>query len=48
MRNVVVEEGAVINRALIADGVRIGKGAVVGSADSDNIELVAQDVEGVK
>ncbi len=48
MRNVVVEEGAVINRALIADGVRIGKGAVVGSADSENIELVAQDVEGVK
>ncbi len=48
MPNVIVEEGAVINRALIADGVRIGKGAVVGSADSEHIELVAKDVEGVE
>ena len=48
MPNAVVEDGAVINRALIADGVRIGKGAVVGSPDSEHIELVANDVEGVR
>lgn len=47
MPNVVVEEGAIINRALVADGVRIGKGAVVGSPDSENIELIANDVKGV-
>ena len=47
MPNAIVEDGAVVNRALIADGVRIGKGAVVGSADSDHIELIANDVEGV-
>ncbi len=46
MPNVTVEDGAIIHRALIADGVRIGKGAVVGSADSEHIELVAKDVEG--
>ena len=48
MRDVVVEEGAIIHRALIADGVRIGRGAVVGSADSEHIELVANDVKGVE
>lgn len=48
MPNAVVEDGAVINRALIADGVRIGKGAVVGSPESEHIELVANDVEGVR
>lgn len=48
MRDVIVEEGAIVNRALIADGVRIGKGAVVGSPDSEHIELVANDVEGVE
>jgi len=48
MPNVIVEEGAVINRALIADGVHIGKGAVVGSPDSENIVLVAADVKGVE
>lgn len=48
MPGCVVEEGAVITRALVADGVKIGKGAVVGSADSENILLVAQDVEGVE
>lgn len=48
MPDVIVEDGAVVNRALIADGVRIGKGAVVGSADSEHIELVANDVEGVE
>ena len=47
MPNAIVEDCAVVNRALIADGVRIGKGAVVGSADSKHIELIANDVEGV-
>ncbi len=47
MPGVVVEDGAVVTRALIADGVKIGKGAVIGSADSEHIELVAKDVEGV-
>ena len=46
MPGVVVEDGAVVTRALIADGVRIGKGAVVGCAGSEHIELVAKDVEG--
>ena len=48
MPNAVVEEGAVVTRALIADGVVIGKGAVVGAADSAEIALVAQDVKGVE
>ena len=48
MPGVVVEEGAVVQRALIADGVRIGKEAVVGSADSEHIELVAKRVKGVE
>ena len=48
MRNSVVEDGAVVNRALVADGVKIGKGAVVGSPDSENILLVATDVKGVE
>ena len=43
-----VEEGAVVTRALVADGVKIGKQAVVGSADSKNIELVAKRVKGVE
>ena len=33
---------------VVADGVKIGKGAVVGSADAENIELIAHDVEGVE
>jgi glucose-1-phosphate adenylyltransferase len=48
MPNVVVEDGAVIHRALIADGVHIGKGAIVGSPDSEHIELVSSDVKGVE
>ena len=43
-----VEENAIVTRALVADGVRIGKGAVVGSADSENIQLVAKRVKGVE
>ena len=41
-----VAEGAVVTRTLVADGVKIGKNAVVGSADSKNIELVAKRVKG--
>lgn len=48
MPNSIVEEGAVVTRALVADGVTIGKGAVVGNADSENILLVAADVKGVE
>lgn len=45
MPGVVVEEGAIVTRALVADDVVIGKGAIVGSADSENIELVANNVK---
>ena len=48
MPGAVVEEGAVVTRALVADGIKIGKEAVVGSADSENIELVAKRVKGVE
>ncbi len=48
MPNAIVEEGAIIHRALVADGVTIGKGAVVGNANSKNIELIAHDVKGVE
>ena len=48
MPGVVEEEGAVVQRALVADGVRIGKGAVVGAADSEHIELVAKRVKGAE
>ena len=43
-----VEDGAVVQRALVADNVKIGKEAVVGSADSEHIELVAKRVKGVE
>lgn len=48
MPGAVVEDGAVVTRALVADGIKIGKEAVVGSADSENIELVAKRVKGVE
>ena len=48
MPGVVVEEGAVINRALGADNVKIGKQAVVGDAKSEHIELVSKRVKGVE
>ncbi len=48
MPGAVVEEGAVVTRALVADGIKIGKEAVVGSADSENIELVAKRVKVVE
>ncbi len=48
MPGAIIEEGAVVTRALVANKVRIGKGAVVGSADSENITLVAKNVKGVE
>ena len=46
MPGVVVEEGATVTRALVADGVTIGKNAVVGCADSEHIALISEDVKG--
>ena len=43
-----VAEGAVVQRALVADNVKIGKEAQVGSADSEHIELVSKRVKGVE
>ncbi|MDO4678564.1 MAG: glucose-1-phosphate adenylyltransferase [Eubacteriales bacterium] len=48
MPGAIVEENAVINRALVADGIRIGAGAVVGNPDSEHIELVAKRVKGAE
>lgn len=48
MPNSIVEDGAVVTRALVADGVKIGKQAIVGNADSEHIELVAKRVKGVE
>jgi glucose-1-phosphate adenylyltransferase len=44
MPGVVVEDGAVVTRALVADNVKISKDAVVGSADSKEILLQAKDI----
>lgn len=48
MPGVEVAAGAVVRRALVADNVKIGQYAVVGSADSENIELVSKRVKGVE
>ena len=48
MPGVEVEAGAVVQRALVADNVKIGKEAKVGSADSEHIELVSKRVKGVE
>ncbi len=48
MPGAVVEPGAVLNRVIVADGVKIGTQAVVGSADSEHIELIAKNVKGVE
>ena len=40
--------GEMIEGTSVADGVVISKDAVVGSADSETIELVAKDVKGVE
>lgn len=44
MPNVEIGEGAVLNRVIVAEGVKIAPNAVVGSADSETIELVAKNV----
>ena len=41
-----VDSGAVVTRAIVADGVHIGPGVKIGSADSPNILLVAKNVKG--
>ena len=46
MPGAVVEEGAVVTRALVANNVKIGPNAVVGDANSESIELVAKNVKG--
>ena len=46
MPGVEVEAGAIVQRALVADNVKIGQDAVVGSPDSENIELVSKRVKG--
>lgn len=43
-----VEEGAIVERALVANEVKVGKQAIVGSSDSEHIELVAKRVKGVE
>ena len=48
MPGVEVAAGAVVQRALVADNVKIGQDAVVGSADSENFELVSKRVKGVE
>ena len=48
MPGTVVEPGAVLNRVIVADGVKIGSRAVVGSADSEHIELISKNVKGVE
>ena len=48
MPGVEVAAGAVVRRAFVADNVKIGQDAVVGSADSENIELVSKRVKGVE
>ncbi len=48
MPGAVVEDGAVVVRALVANGITVGKGALVGSADSEHIELIAKRVKGAE
>ena len=48
MPGVEVAAGAVVQRALVDDNIKIGPEAVVGSADSENIELVSKRVKGVE
>ncbi len=48
MPGVEVAAGAVVQRVLVADNIKIGPEAVVGSADSENIELVSKRVKGVE
>jgi glucose-1-phosphate adenylyltransferase len=42
----IVKSGAVVTRALVGEQITIGSNAVVGSADSKNIELISKNVKG--
>lgn len=44
MPGAIVEEGAKVTRCIVADGVKIEAGAVVGSADSEHIDLIANKI----
>lgn len=46
--NAVVEAGATVTRALVADKIRIGQDAVVGDPKSEHIELVAKRIKGAE
>lgn len=46
MPGAVVEKGAKVYRAIVADSITIGENAVVGSPDSAEILLTAEDVKG--
>ena len=46
MPDVEIGEGAVVHRAIIAEGVKIDAGAVVGDPNSESIELVSKRVRG--
>ena len=48
MPGAIVEDGAVVQRALVAGGIRIGKGAVVGDSGNENIALIAKRVKGAE
>ena len=48
MPGAIVEDDAVVQRALVAGGIRIGKGAVVGDSGSENIALIAKRVKGAE
>ena len=48
MPGAIVEDGAVVQRALVAGGIRIGKGAVVGDSGSESIALIAKRVKGAE
>lgn len=45
MPRAIVEENAHVTRALVADGVRIGRNCSIGNADSEHIDLIAQCVK---
>lgn len=44
MPDVIIGEGAIIHRAIIAQGVKVDPGAVVGDPNSEHIELVSKRV----
>ncbi len=46
MPGATVDVGATVIRCIVGPGVVIGKNAVVGSADSESIELIAKNVKG--